>query len=153
MTTVICGEQGATATFSGFLSIRTAFEGSKSERPQPFLEVAEGLVPVFLKGDNPFSNAAIQPYLNKQVTCTGSWHRQTFVVSEITESVQAIEIAEPVAVVKSEESVVTAESASESVLESDVEAVEPEPEATGKVGASSDHPTEEIVDEDSSSEE
>lgn len=85
MTTIIRGEQGILATHTGFLSVRTAFEDSKSERPQPFLEVAGGLVPVFLKGDNPFSNAGLQSFLNKRVTCTGLWHRQTFVVSEVVE--------------------------------------------------------------------
>ena len=94
MTTIIRGEQGILATHTGFLSVRRAFESSKSERPQPFLEVAGGLVPVFLKGDNPFSNAGLQPFLNKQVTCTGLWHRQTFVVSEIVEVETEIEVVE-----------------------------------------------------------
>tara|TARA_B100001093_G_C26431583_1_gene844247 strand:+ start:174 stop:584 length:411 start_codon:yes stop_codon:yes gene_type:complete len=107
MTTIVNGEQGLAATHTGVLSIRTAFEGSKSERPQPFLEVAEGLVPVFLKGDNPFSNAGLQPFLNKRVTCTGAWHRQTFVVSEIVEDPEGTSEVEVVEVVEVIESIQT----------------------------------------------
>jgi|GEM_PF-6984223 len=136
MTTIIRGEQGILATHTGFLSVRTAFEDSKSERPQPFLEVAGGLVPVFLKGDNPFSNAGLQSFLNKQVSCTGAWHRQTFVVSEIVEvveSVSEVEVVEVVEVISSEQT--------------DVEVVQ-------NLEPSADQSIEEtVVDEESSSEE
>ena len=130
MSIFVQGEQGVSGNFTGFLSIRTAFEGSKSERPQPFLEITEGLVPVFLKGDNPFSNAGLQPFLNKQVTCSGTWHRQTFVVSEIVEAVEEVVTSEV-------DSTVEAQS-----IPNANETMEP-----------LEKPVEEIVDEDSSSEE
>ena len=134
MTIVVHGEQGQSAIYTGILSVQAAFDGSKSERPQPFLEVAEGLVPVFLKGDNPFSNTGIQPFINKQVTCKGVWHRLTFVVSEIVE----------VMFQESFSKVEVAETDDDVQMDSDV---------AQKVNSSSEPTEAPLVNEDSSSEE
>ena len=129
------------ASYQGFLSIRTAFEGSKSERPQPFLDVGNGLVPVFLKGDNPFGNAGLAPYLNKRVTCTGAWHRQTFVVSEIAEVEEMVEATE------------LAETEIEVTVVEETQEIQPDADIVSTTDSSEQSFEETVLDEDSSFEE
>ena len=82
---IVQGTAGLSESLSGVVERRSAFEGSKSARGQVFLVVKDGLVPVVLKGDNPFTNAGLLGLLNQNVTCVGTWQANMFVIQEVVE--------------------------------------------------------------------
>lgn len=59
---------------------------SKSNRARPFLcRNKDRIIPLFVKGDNPFENKTLQKYDGKQVEITGGFRNNVFEISKIKE--------------------------------------------------------------------
>ena len=71
-----------TVTYSGVLALRLHYQGSKSERLQPFLDPDSGeSISVHVDGENPFEEPTLRGLQGSRVRLTGTMKRQTLVLS------------------------------------------------------------------------
>lgn len=68
----------------GVVIFKLSAVGSKSEGVTPFLYVnKDNLIPIVLKGDNPFENRGMEKYDGKYIKASGEIKSNTLVISEV----------------------------------------------------------------------
>ena len=72
--------KGTLSTYTGTICFKLVAEGSKQEHKGAVLETQEGMIRLFVRGDNPFEGTMLRPFEGQELTLSGVWKRGVLIV-------------------------------------------------------------------------
>jgi hypothetical protein len=72
--------KGTVSSYTGVLYFQPIASESKQEHMGPVLHTSDGLVRVYIKGDNPFENSQFRSFENQNIAVEGKWKHGILVI-------------------------------------------------------------------------